>query len=64
VFVAVPAFLAIVGLLVLVDAFVLLDVRSDLEAGRSAARNARSALTNDDPTRAAAEFDRAETQFG
>jgi Protein of unknown function (DUF4012) len=64
VFVAVLGFLAVGGLLVVIEGFVLLDVRSDLEAGRNAARNARSALTNGDPSQASAEFDRAEAQFG
>lgn len=64
VFVAVLAFLAVAGLFLLIEGFVLLDVRADLEAGRNAARNARSALTNGDPSKASAEFDRAEARFG
>jgi Protein of unknown function (DUF4012) len=63
VFVAVLGFLALAGLLVMIEGLVLLDARSDLEAGRTAARNARSALTNGDPSQASADFDRAEARF-
>jgi hypothetical protein len=61
--VSVLAILGILGILALVEGFVLLGVRSDLEAGRTAARNARSALTNGDPTQARVDFERAQMRF-
>ncbi len=57
------ALLGLIACLLLIEALVLLSVRSDLEAGRNAARSARGALTGGDAAKAGAEFGRAEMRF-
>jgi Protein of unknown function (DUF4012) len=60
---AVLGLLALAASLAVIEGIVLLGVRSDLEAGRNAARNARSAFARGDASEAGADFDRAETRF-